>query len=544
MTNRTSPTPRGAARAAAPVPTILPGALTLLALLLAVPAQAVGRAACESVLENGSFENTSSPISDGGFAHYSDVGSETVAGWDLESGSAIEIQRNVNGTAAEGDHWLELAASGPTSVSQTVAVEPGVLYELRFAYSDRPFFGTDNEMRVTWAGVERTFTAPPTATTDWRYGSIVVAAPTDGFGTILFEDRSGGNAAAGMLIDDVTLCRVEVCSEELVLPFYLVDREDPTGTTTLYAVRNLTGAEQTVRVEYVAVDGSVASFEILVLGPYEIRSVNLRDVAGLPGDPDGFARGFVRIVAGGGADGRPVLAGDFFQVDVGNDFATGDELLRSGSVCDHASIRFLDLGAGTRLAVYLAQPRGADETADPPSFTVQVYDEAGEPDGAPQPFWTDSHALELTAADLTALSFGSLAFDFGASSGGVVYAEYSAAGRFSVGVASQCEDEPGCGDDCCGPGDPKATTPPLHYPEGSVVGGIPIDDCEAAISDSLRTLHSFHYRNACQKAHGGELPDRVLGARMVSCEVAPPGFSGGVVVRVEACCPRIEPASN
>ncbi|HEX6199969.1 MAG TPA: DUF642 domain-containing protein, partial [Thermoanaerobaculia bacterium] len=489
-------------------------ALTLGAGLTPGAAAGLGPSDCQSLVVNGSFESTPQPVPDESFQHFSDIGAEDVAGWRLASGSAIEFQRNLNGAAADGEHWIELASSDATTITQTVSVTPGALYELRFAYSARPFFGDDNRFRVSWAGVARTLQAPQVSEITWQYASVVAAAPEDGTGTIRFQDLSGGNPAAGMFIDDVTLCQVELCNEELILPLYLVTQDDPNGTTTLFAIRNLTGAAVTVDVEYVAVDGTVQLLETLTLEPFQTVTVNLRDVAGLAGDPDGFARGFVRFLAAGGPDGLPVLAGDFFQVAVGSNFATGAELLRRSQVCRQVSVRFLDFGFGdgTRLGVYVAHPRGADEDADPPSFTVQAFDEAGNPEAAPQPFWTDEHALELAASDFTEESFGTLVFDFTNALGGAVYAEYSAEGRFSVGAASQCQDGPSCGADCCPPGALKATTPELFYPAESG-----ILDCEAAVSHSLRDLDSVTYRNECQEAHGGALPDRVLGARIVSC---------------------------
>ncbi|HSL84643.1 MAG TPA: DUF642 domain-containing protein, partial [Thermoanaerobaculia bacterium] len=475
-------------------------ALTLLAAFAPAVAAALGPTDCQSLVTNGSFETTPQPVPDESFRHFSDVGAENVAGWNLASGSAIEVQRNLNGAAADGEHWIELAASDPTTITQTVSVTPGALYELRFAYSARPFFGDDNRFRVSWAGERRTLQAPQVSEITWQYASVVAAAPEDGTGTIRFRDLSGGNPAAAMFIDDVTLCRVEVCNEELVLPSYLVDLDDPNGTTTLFALRNLTAGPVTVDVEYVAADGSTQRLDTLTLEGFQTVTVNLRDVAGLAADPDGFGRGFVRFLAAGGPDGRPVLAGDFFQVDVGSNFATGNELLRGSRVCRHASVRFLDFGfgGGTRLAVYLRHPRGADEGSDPPSFTVQVLDEQGNPEGPPEPFWTADHAIEITASDLTENPFGTLAFDFTNSLGGAAYAEYSAEGRFSVGVASQCGDEPTCGSDCCPAGSLEATTPELFYPAESG-----ILDCEAAISFSLRDLDSITYRNVCRQAHGG-----------------------------------------
>lgn len=323
-----------------------------------------------------------------------------------------------------------------------------------------------------------------------------------------------------------------VCADTLLVPFYLVESANPNGSNTLFAVRNVTGSPVVADVEYFTVDGTSQRLDAVTLGPYETETVSLRDVPGLAVDLDGFARGFVKIVTAGDPTGEPVLAGDFFQADVANDFATGERLVRQGDLCREASIRVLDFGVGTRFTVSVTQPRGADDGVNPPSFTVQVYDEAGNPVGAPQPFWTEDHALELTSGDLTGIAFGSLSFDFTNALGGTVYAEYSAQGRFSVGTTSQCDDARPChGADCCPPGAPKALAAGLHYPQ------VDFPDCAAAIDDALRGLDSFHYRNACQETHGGALPDEVLGARVVDCQVNPPLSPNSVVVAVEVCCP-------
>ena len=78
----------------------------------------------------------------------------------------------------------------------------------------------------------------------------------------------------------------------------------------------------------------------------------------------------------------------------------------------------------------------------------------------------------------------------------------------------------------------RASANGLHYP-GSM--GF---DCADAIADAEANLGSFHYRNACHQTLGSDLASPVLGAEVVSCEVTPPGFSDGVVVDVEVCCPE------
>jgi hypothetical protein len=232
--------------------------------------------------------------------------------------------------------------------------------------------------------------------------------------------------------------------ESLLLPFFEVDRTSPAGTTTLFAARNLTADTVSADVEYFTVNGTSQATDTFTLAPFDTRTVNLRDLAGLAADGDGFARGFVEISAPGNPDMTPVLAGDFFQVDVDDNFATGEQLVRRTELCDHASVRFLDFplpGSGTRLTVWLTNPRGGG-AGDPPSFTVRVRDEDGIQVGGVISMKTDDHALVVPTTLFAPIDFGSLEFDFTNSGGGFVYAESSAEDRFSVGVASQCHQLP------------------------------------------------------------------------------------------------------
>lgn len=235
-----------------------------------------------------------------------------------------------------------------------------------------------------------------------------------------------------------------VFAEALLVPYFLVDRSEPFGTTTLYAVRNLTGGPVSADVEYFTLGGASQGTETLNLGPFDTHTRNLRDVPGLATSPDGYARGFVEIVTAGNPDMTPVLAGDYFQVDVGENLATGEKLVREIELCDHASIRFLEFplaGSGTRLSVWIPNPRGVGGGA-PPSFTVQAYDEDGHPVGGVTSVFSSLHAMKIDATAFTALDFGTLRFDFSNSGRGTVYAESSAQGRFSVGVSSQCDELP------------------------------------------------------------------------------------------------------
>lgn len=235
-----------------------------------------------------------------------------------------------------------------------------------------------------------------------------------------------------------------VFAENLLVPYFLVDKTDPAGTTTLFAVRNLTGTPVFGDIEYFTTGGASQRVDDLDLGPFDTVTVNLRDIPGLATGMDGFARGYVEITTAGNPDMTPVLGGDYFQVDVGDNFATGDQLARQIELCNHASIRALEFplpGSGTRLTIWIANPRGVG-TGDPPSFTVQAYDEAGNAIGGLTTVKTTLHALEFDASVFTGLSFSTLRFNFTNSFGGTVYAEASVEGRFSVGVTSQCDEIP------------------------------------------------------------------------------------------------------
>ena len=149
--------------------------------------------------------------------------------------------------------------------------------------------------------------------------------------------------------------------ESLLVPFYRVDTLTPGGTTTLYAVRNLTSGSVTADVEYFDVLGNSLRNDSISLGPNDTQTINVRDVAGLPAGIDGYASGYIEISTAGDPHQTPVLGGDFFQVDVAGNLATGDKLVRrSTDLCDEGSIRFLTFpfaGSGTRLTVGSPTPR-------------------------------------------------------------------------------------------------------------------------------------------------------------------------------------------
>jgi hypothetical protein len=225
-----------------------------------------------------------------------------------------------------------------------------------------------------------------------------------------------------------------------IVPLFEVDTTSGAGTTTLFAVRNLTGSNNGVDITYYTVDGVEQRVDSVILGPRETHTVNVRDVAGLDTDPDGVKRGYIEIFGIARTDGTPTFGSDFFQVDVGNDFGTGQRTRRIVEACEVESLRFLEFplpGSGTEVTVWLQFPQGTG-AGDPFSFRVRRYDEAGNFLGTTS-FKTDDHVIKLDASDLTGVPFGTFEIDFENASRGFAYAESSVQGRFSVGVDSQCE---------------------------------------------------------------------------------------------------------
>ena len=303
------------------------------------------------------------PLSPGDFA------TSGITGWDTASGFGQGIYRPLasdypNGIPSAPNVAYSNSTAGRLSQVLTTHLEANTRYVLKVDIgwnNNDPFAGYIVQLRVnntTILAQDNSSQMPTQGSFVTSTVELVTGPDPAGLGSPLeIWLRATGIQAN---FDDVRLEAEPAapCTEDLVLPFYLADVGNPSGTNTLYAVRNLTGEPVKADVEYFTLDGTSQRLDDLTLGAFETRTVGLRDVAGLATDPDGFARGFLRIAAAGRSDGAPVLAGDYFQVDVGNNFATGDQLLRGSELCRDSSVRFLDFGAGTRLAVYVNQPRG------------------------------------------------------------------------------------------------------------------------------------------------------------------------------------------
>lgn len=230
------------------------------------------------------------------------------------------------------------------------------------------------------------------------------------------------------------LAKTDAPADFLLLPGFEVDTETAGGLTTFFSVHNQTDEPRVARVRYFDTAGVLQDEVDLALDPRQTRTTNLQSVDGLAVDEDGFARGAVKVFAcsGSGGDLGSALSGDYLFLDNGNNFATGDQLLRREDVCQTLQVRLLNFGSGIRLRLYSSDPQGPED----PTATYTVYNEAGGEVGSGS-FIADETVEILNTSVLTPVSFGTLVVEF-VEGGGALSVEYSAFERFSVAMNATC----------------------------------------------------------------------------------------------------------
>jgi len=235
------------------------------------------------------------------------------------------------------------------------------------------------------------------------------------------------------------------------IPRFRVDRSQ-TGDTTLLAIR----APGSVR----PCDGIICTFNVEVLyydvrnvrqhvdhfnlSGHQVQTINVRDVPGLAVDPDGFARGMIRVVTN-----LPMNV-DYFQVDTSGNLATGGEALGLSDLCETWAARFLTFGPGqgTVLSIFVREPLGS-APRDPATVVGLVYNESGTFINS-FTVRTDDWAFDLPVEDLVVggTQFGTVELtlfderdDAGdRDSGGLVTVSHAAESRFSIGARAFCTD--------------------------------------------------------------------------------------------------------
>lgn len=235
--------------------------------------------------------------------------------------------------------------------------------------------------------------------------------------------------------------RTERLARALIVPYYYVD--PATSETTLFAVRNASLFNDIqIRVSYLGTrvaDGAMRTDELTLSGK-EVYSVNVRDVAGLLPDVSGVKKGI--IIVQQLTPGDALLSGDYFHINISQNFATGNTMLGQADYCEDTTVRFLNGGpvnGGTNGFLFVLSPKGASMADDPPSAVISFYDEAGVADNLLE-LYTDQNLLLRNFATLLHFdNFGSYDISFGPDRG-MAGVTFSAANKYSIGLHGVCMD--------------------------------------------------------------------------------------------------------
>jgi len=231
----------------------------------------------------------------------------------------------------------------------------------------------------------------------------------------------------------------------LLLPFFESNFQPVDGIETLFSVRNQDTQPVDITISYFEVNRpTVAQLtESITLAPKQ-TSTHIIRLKNVIRDDEGFARGYALIRAE-----RPVITGDYFQVNDGENFAAGDRLVNADpssthiALCRRYTMRAFTGGSfngGTTFTFFVDSDVPLDGETPVASYTV--YDEPGNVVFIGSLF-SDALAFRLPAANLGSIipvpDFAAIEFEFNETVGHV-WAQMSGAGRVSVGLNGSCGD--------------------------------------------------------------------------------------------------------
>ncbi|MFO1065109.1 MAG: DUF642 domain-containing protein [Pirellulales bacterium] len=157
----------------------------------------------QNLIVNGSFENNQT-------AYRTWNVFQNLDGWKTTSGSGIEIQEEVAGSASSGTSLVELDSYNNSGMEQSVPTEAGSKYELSVRYSPRPGVDTaSNPVEVYWNGTKidtLTDDGVGRSNTEWRTFKYQVDG-TSGAGKLEFR-AVGTQDSLGGYIDDVKMFKL------------------------------------------------------------------------------------------------------------------------------------------------------------------------------------------------------------------------------------------------------------------------------------------------------------------------------------------------
>jgi hypothetical protein len=168
-----------------------------------------------NLIQNGSFEAQHVDV----WKIYDYTNGNDLQGWDLVSGSGIEVQHAYyTPYAGGGPQYVELDSYDNSKMAQTVTTTLGEKYSLSFAYSPRPGVpGDSNNIELYWNDfLISTQSAAGGSLTSWSLLSFTVYGT--GSDTLSFA-AAGTSDKLGGLIDDVKLEAAPVPIPSAVLLF-------------------------------------------------------------------------------------------------------------------------------------------------------------------------------------------------------------------------------------------------------------------------------------------------------------------------------------
>ncbi len=278
--------------------------------------------------------------------------------------------------------------------------------------------------------------------------ALLLATPASGAGARIEaapEKKPPGATEVG-----IPRIKTEVPGARLLLPYYLVEKNNISGASTLFAVRNESASPVDITISYFETDRpqTAQRVENVTLAAKQVKTVQIRDVPDLLVDGDGFARGFVIFET---VDGSAALQGDYFQVTPGEGFASGDRLLNidpisaNNELCRRFTARYLNGGAfsgGTSFFIWL-QSDGPPSSETPVLFYT-LYGESGETVfnaavHSDRVAFTEKAATLVTLGPVSGPNFGVIEFEFNETVGHIA-AVLDASGLYSVGIDAVCMD--------------------------------------------------------------------------------------------------------
>ena len=153
--------------------------------------------ASRNFVANGGFEK---PVFTGSWSLY-----KSIPGWTETNGQQMELETKSLWKPNEGNQYMELDASGSTTIYQDISTEPGATYTLSFAFSPRPSID-DNQLQISWDGKiigQLSASGAGKTDTDWLHAIYYVTATSDTTRLQFHNlDKSDGT---GTFLDNVKL---------------------------------------------------------------------------------------------------------------------------------------------------------------------------------------------------------------------------------------------------------------------------------------------------------------------------------------------------